>query len=149
MPLRTYALFFFSLAVSALGQSDSPAKAVYASAKDSVFLVYLQDAEGSPTALGSAFVVEPHILVTNAHVVKSGNPVLAVGPVRVPLKIVRIDHQHDLATLSVDIDLVSKPLPLADSTVSPGEQIYAIGNPEGLEKTISQGIVSGLRTVAD
>jgi tetratricopeptide (TPR) repeat protein len=53
--------------------------------------------------------------------------------------------KNDLATLSVDVDLTSKPLPLATGTISTGEQIFAIGNPEGFEKTISQGIVSGLR----
>jgi hypothetical protein len=33
--------------------------------------------------------------------------------------------------------------------MTPGEQVFAIGNPEGLEKTISQGIVSGLRKKGD
>jgi tetratricopeptide (TPR) repeat protein len=87
--------------------------------------------------------------VTNAHVADAGSPVLAVGPVRLPLKIVRIDKKNDLAVLSVDVDLTSNPLPLATGTVSPGEQIFAIGNPEGLENTISQGIVSGLRNRDD
>jgi hypothetical protein len=72
-----------------------------------------------------------------------------VGPVRIPLKILRTDEKNDLALLSVDVDLTSKPLPLASAAVSPGEQVFAIGNPEGLEKTISQGIVSGLRKRGD
>jgi hypothetical protein len=109
-----------------------------------VFLVYLNDATGTPTALGSAFLVKPRILITNAHVVDSGAPVLAVGPVRIPLKVLRTDKVHDLAEMSVDVDLTSRPLSLSAEQVIPGEQIFAIGNPEGLEKSISQGIVSGL-----
>jgi tetratricopeptide (TPR) repeat protein len=134
------------LAVStAFGQTGETAKQVYSSSQDSVFLVYLNDSSGTPSALGSAFLVAPRLLVTNAHVAEAGSPVLAVGPVRIPLKVVRIDQNNDLAILSVDVDLTSKPLPLASGDVSPGEQVFAIGNPEGLEKTISQGIVSGLR----
>jgi hypothetical protein len=82
-------------------------------------------------------------------VANAGNPVLAVGPVRIPLKILRKDEKNDLAVLSVDVDLTSKPLALSSESVSPGEQIFAIGNPEGLEKTISQGIISGLRKRGD
>lgn len=73
---------------------------IYNSSQNSVFLVYLDDGSGAPTALGSAFLVAPRILATNAHVANAGKPVLAVGPVRIPLKILRIDTKNDLATLS-------------------------------------------------
>lgn len=127
------------------GQAADTAKQVYDASQESVFLVYLNDSSGAPSALGSAFLVAPRLLVTNAHVAEAGSPVLAVGPVRVPLKVIRTDQKNDLAILSVDVDLTSKPLPLAPGQVTPGDQIFAIGNPEGLEKTISQGIISGIR----
>ena len=66
-------------AVSLAGAQDLANK-IYNSAQNSVFLVYLNGANGSPEALGSAFLVAPRVLVTNAHVVEAGNPVLAVGP---------------------------------------------------------------------
>ena len=147
--MRSSWLAVLLLCAMAFGQSEDTAQKIYRSAQDSVFLVYLNDNTGSPTALGSAFLVARRTLVTNAHVADAGNPVLAVGPVRLPLKVVRIDRKNDLAILSVDVDLTSKPLPLATGTLSPGEQIFAIGNPEGLENTISQGIVSGLRKQDD
>jgi len=131
------------------GQAGEEAKKIYSTSQDSVFLVYLNDSGGNPSALGSAFLVAPRLLVTNAHVADAGSPVLAVGPVRIPLKILRTDEKNDLALLSVDVDLTSRPLPLASAEVSPGEQVFAIGNPAGLEKTISQGIVSGLRKRGD
>jgi len=140
-------LFLSTFAAPA--QIDDAAKRVYKSSQDSVFLVYLNDISGTPTALGSAFVVGPRLLITNAHVVDAGEPVLAVGPVRIPVKIVRKDEKNDLAVISVGVDLTSAFLPLSKEAVTPGEQIFAIGNPEGLEKTISQGIVSGLRTHGD
>jgi tetratricopeptide (TPR) repeat protein len=127
------------------GQDTDSAKRVYDAAQDSVFLVYLNDSSGQPEALGSAFLVAPKTLITNAHVVKDGSPVLAVGPVRIPVTVVSRDIENDLAVLHVDVDLTSRPLPLSMDTASPGQRIFAIGNPEGLEKTISEGLVSGVR----
>jgi tetratricopeptide (TPR) repeat protein len=63
--------------------------------------------------------------------------------------VLRVDQKNDLAIMSVASDLVSKPLALAVGTPSPGDQVFAIGNPEGLENTISQGIISGIRTTND
>jgi serine protease Do len=128
-------------------QENDSAKKVYKSSQESVFLVYLNDSDGKTTALGSAFLVAPRTLITNAHVVDAGSPVLAVGPVRIPLTIIRKDTVNDLALLTVSVDLASPILPLASQEPSPGEQVFAIGNPEGLEKTISQGIVSGKRII--
>ena len=76
----------------ALGQAGDEAKKIYSSSQDSVFLVYLNDSSGTPSALGSAFLVAPRLLVTNAHVADAGSPVLAVGPVRIPLKVLRLDE---------------------------------------------------------
>ena len=139
----------YATALAVFGQSADTAKQVYSSSQDSVFLVYLNDSSGSPSALGSAFLVAPRLLITNAHVAGAGSPVLAVGPARIPLKVLRTDDKNDLAILSVDVDLTSKPLPLASGGLAPGEHIFAFGNPEGLEKTISQGIVSALRKRGD
>jgi hypothetical protein len=78
----------FSLAVLVMatatvhGQSDDVAKKVYSSSQNSVFLVYVNDSSGVPKALGSTFLVAPRTLITNAHVIEGGNPVLAVDPVR-------------------------------------------------------------------
>lgn len=148
LKLRAIIFLVALLALSSFrsdAQTEDVAQHVYRISQDSIFLVYLNDSTGSPTALGTAFLVAPRLLITNAHVANAGSPVLAVGPVRIPLTVVRTDEQNDLAILSVGVDLTSKPLPLAKEEPSPGQQVFAIGNPEGLEKTISQGIVAGLR----
>jgi tetratricopeptide (TPR) repeat protein len=131
--------------LSAVGQTVDAAKKVYEASQESVFLVYMNDVDGTPEALGSAFLVAPRTLVTNAHVVENGVPVIAVGPVRIPATVDRVDHENDLAILKVSVDLTSTPLKLATGEATPGERIFAIGNPEGLEKTISEGLVSGVR----
>ncbi len=145
--MRLYVLLTIGMvALSGYAQSSDTGKQVYASSQESVFLIYLNDSSGTPTALGSGFLISPRTIVTNAHVVEAGEPMLAIGPVRIPLKIVAVDKEHDLAELSVSADLTSKPLVLATDTVTPGERIFTIGNPAGLEKTISEGIVSGIRS---
>ena len=118
MRLCFLTLLLFQTALAQLQVSDN-AKDVYRSSEGAVFLVYLNDASGTPTAQGSAFLVAPRELITNAHVVEGGSPVLAVGPARIPLKIVRVDRKKDLALLSVDVDLTSKPLQLASDKLSP------------------------------
>ena len=125
--MRSFWLALLLIPAIVFGQSDDIAQGVYKSSENSVFLVYLNDNNGSPSALGSAFLVAKRTLVTNAHVADAGSPVLAVGPVRLPLKIVRIDRKNDLAILSVDVDLTSKPLPLATGTVSPANRYSQLG----------------------
>ena len=137
-----------SFCVPVTGQKVEVAKHVYDASQDSVFLIYLNGKDGLPEALGSAFLVAPKTLITNAHVVKDGTPVLAVGPVRIPVRVVTRDLANDLAVLSVDVDLTSKSLALATVLPTPGERIFAIGNPEGFEKTISEGLISGVRKLA-
>jgi tetratricopeptide (TPR) repeat protein len=86
-----------------------------------------------------------HRVITNAHVANAGKIFVELGPARVPAKVEKIDDFNDLAVLSIDVEVVAKPLTLAENPPAVGETVYAIGNPEGLEKTISQGLVSGSR----
>jgi len=61
--------------------------------------------------------------------------------------IVGIDSKRDLVILSVP-NLKAPLLQLGDSSqVAVGDEIYAVGNPQGLEGTFSQGIVSSLRQI--
>jgi hypothetical protein len=61
--------------------------------------------------------------------------------------LVAIDASADLAVLKIP-GLAAPPLKLGQSEdVAVGDAVYAIGNPEGLEGTFSEGIVSGIRTI--
>src|SRR5215471_14733566 len=97
------------------------------------------------TSLGSGVIVskEGHI-VTNNHVLNGTSDVtVALNDGReAKAKIVGTDAQIDLAVLKIDLpNLV--PLPLGDSDkVNVGEIVLAIGNPFGLEESVSQGIIS-------
>jgi len=96
-------------------------------------------------SLGSGVIVtnEGHI-ITNTHVVDQVDEIevqLSDGRTK-KARLVGADEQLDLAVLKIDSPGV-KPLVLADSdTVQPGDSVLAIGNPFGLQETVTDGIIS-------
>jgi len=96
-------------------------------------------------SLGSGAIVtnEGHI-ITNNHVVDQVDEIevqLSDGRTK-KARLVGADSQSDLAVLKID-DPGVKPLKLADSdTVQPGDFVLAIGNPFGLQETVTDGIIS-------
>ncbi|MGH9606294.1 MAG: S1C family serine protease [Terracidiphilus sp.] len=105
---------------------------------------------------GSGFVLDKagHIL-TNFHVIEGSNGGVANRGVEVTLsnkghfkaKVVNYDKVRDLALLQIDAPGL-QPVTLADSSkLQVGQQVYAIGNPFGLSGTMTQGIISSIRSV--
>ncbi len=100
--------------------------------------------------LGSGFVIdkEGHI-VTNFHVVDGAAEIEVSfsNQDTVDAKVVGTDPSTDLALLAVEVDAKAlTPLSLADSdAVEVGDPVVAIGNPFGLERTVTAGIVSALQ----
>jgi S1-C subfamily serine protease len=98
-------------------------------------------------ALGSGFVVDRQgDIVTNDHVVQgaTGIRVGFDGGTSYPAKLVGTDPTTDIAVVRVTAPASAlHPLSFADSsTVRVGDRAYAIGNPFGLERTMTAGIVS-------
>ncbi|HEY2601419.1 MAG TPA: trypsin-like peptidase domain-containing protein [Thermoleophilaceae bacterium] len=126
--------------------SGSSPGAVYAAASPAV--VSVKTNEGS----GTGFLISPDgKLVTNAHVVGSSSRVIVrFGPRGDSLdaQVMGTDVSDDLALLSIDSGAVPrgvKPLQFADSrSVRIGDPATAIGNPFGLDRTATEGIVSAV-----
>ncbi|MGH3046330.1 MAG: S1C family serine protease [Gaiellaceae bacterium] len=101
-------------------------------------------------SLGSGFVIDKagHI-VTNYHVVEGADEVEVnfSGADRVPARIVGTDPSTDIAVLKIDAQARAlTPLPLGNSdAVRVGDAVVAIGNPFGLERSVTAGIVSALQ----
>jgi serine protease Do len=97
------------------------------------------------TSLGSGVIVskEGHI-VTNNHVLNGTDDVtvqLSDGR-QSKAKIIGTDGRIDLAVLKIDLENLT-PLPIGDSDkVRVGQIVMAIGNPFGLDESVSQGIIS-------
>ncbi len=103
-------------------------------------------AEPAPQ-LGSGVIVSPkgHIL-TNLHVVAGANVVdVHFNDGRVlPAALLGADQRVDIAVLKVDAQGLT-PLPFANSdAIRAGQMVFAIGNPLGLQESVTQGIISGL-----
>lgn len=115
----------------------------------STVLLTMEDVNGQPLSIGSGFVIDEGVVVTNFHVVENskGGIVKIIGDqkkYRIS-GIIEIDKKNDLAILSVS-GLIAPKVKIGDySKVGIGDNIYAVGNPRGLEGTFSQGIVSGIR----
>lgn len=103
-------------------------------------------------ASGTGFIVDKNgTIVTNAHVVDSATTVRVVfddGEKSVEGKVLGRDVSTDLAVVKVapsDLPQSAVALALADSDdVKAGDEVIAVGYPLGLDRTVTQGIISGL-----
>ena len=109
---------------------------------------YSLDATEVPVGAGTGFVWDDkgHV-VTNFHVVKGANQLAVTfqGDSKTyEAKLLGYDEDKDVAVLRVDKP-DARPIPLGkSSTLLVGQKVFAIGNPFGLDHTLTTGIVSGL-----
>lgn len=112
-------------------------------------VVAIQVATQNSASLGSGFVFdsEGHV-VTNQHVVEGSSEVEVDFPSGFKTRgtVIGSDKDADIAVIKVDAPTDQfHPLAIGDSsTLTVGEQVVAIGNPFGLNGTMTVGIVSGL-----
>jgi len=127
-----------TLSVAELVRRESPA----------VVLVSVRGEKGE--GFGSGFVVDRrgHIL-TNAHVVDGGTAVTVMfaDGTEEKARVLGVDNSTDLAVLKVgELPPGVRPVPLGDSAgLVVGQDVVAIGNPYGYERTATTGIVSALK----
>jgi S1-C subfamily serine protease len=102
-----------------------------------------------PSGTGSAFIWDKqgHI-VTNYHVIQEGDLAQVTLSDRSTwdAKVVGVAPEKDLAVLKIDAPKsVLKPIPVGQSSnLLVGQSVYAIGNPFGLDQTLTTGIISAL-----
>ncbi len=109
------------------------------------------ESEGGGTASGSGFVIdeEGHVL-TNNHVVEGASEItvkLGDSDISHKAEVVGSDPATDVALLKVDAPAEAlSPLALGSSAdTEVGDPVVAIGNPFGLDRTVTSGIVSALQ----
>ena len=115
----------------------------------SVVLLVMGNSKAETAKSGSGFFVTEDIVATNFHVIKDTDEGVAkiIGQDKLydVLGVVGVDEKNDLALLKIK-GIKGKPLILnkEDSTAI-GDEVFAVGNPKGLEGTFSQGIISSIR----
>lgn len=112
-------------------------------------LAPVQPRERVENSLGSGVIVRPDgLIVTNFHVIEGADSITVVLSDRREFEatILREDERTDLAILKIDAGDEALPnIALSDSDdLEVGDLVLAIGNPFGVGKTVTSGIVSGL-----
>jgi tetratricopeptide (TPR) repeat protein len=141
-------LFLLFLLLPALGRAD--ADKIYRENSSAVVVVAAIDQDGRLIGQGSGFMIRADgALVTNYHVVNMASDIkVKVGTKILDVEgLLHVDPENDLAIVKV----VGKGYPtvkLGDAAqIQVGERVYVIGSPQGLENSISEGILSGIRSV--
>jgi len=120
---------------------------LYQQVNPGVVAIRVLSEEGS--GLGSGFVIdeEGHV-ITNYHVIRNATELEVDFPsgFKIRGEILGVDLDSDIAVLKVDAPLDELfPIPMGDSElIQVGQTVVAIGNPLGLESTMTTGVVSSL-----
>jgi|ERR1019366_2072556 hypothetical protein len=121
--------------------------------KVSPSVVVIQGKTDSGDVLGSGFIISKDgKIVTNLHVIrdlKTANVQLANGDLFDSVSVLATDERCDLAVIQV----VGHDLPVLDlgnsDALSVGDPVVVVGSPSGLEGTVTAGILSSVRDIAD
>jgi len=119
--------------------------------KPSAVAIETFDSRGEKLSRGSGFFVAPDRVVTNRHVIDNAFRAEVHsynGSVYVVKGVIAVDAEGDLALLRVDAPPNQvRPLVLDKTSPQEGESIVVIGNPFGLEGSVTNGIVSAVRDI--
>ncbi len=172
-PFHLVAIMLLATSASAQAKARTPAQKqtnavlspqeVFSRVSPAVFVVEALNSKQEVLAFGSGVAVkipakttQPGanttsglVVVTNKHVIYGAVAYrVRKGEKSWKVTLVRLDEGHDLCALEPEVGWTAKPIAVRlSSSVKVGERTYAIGAPEGLELTLSEGLVSGLREI--
>ncbi|MEQ1882118.1 MAG: trypsin-like peptidase domain-containing protein [Burkholderiales bacterium] len=140
-------LFWVAMALTSRAGLALEANEIFKLVDPSIVVVRVPLKDGEVT--GSGVLLTPSDIVTSCHVVEKGNKIIVdQGSVRRSAKIRFQDSARDLCQIKLDDTFPNgKPITgtVASKDLEVGQPVFAVGSPRGLERTISRGIVSGLR----
>src|SRR6266480_6913580 len=119
--------------------------------KPSAVAIETFDARGEKLSRGSGFFIDVDRIVTNRHVIEGAYRAevhLNSGNAYQVRSVAAVDAEGDLVLLKIDAprNLV-RPLSLERTSPQEGESVVVIGNPFGLEGSVTNGIVSAVRVI--
>ncbi len=127
----------------------SKASVVFISTREKVVDVWTRNVFSVPRGTGSGFIWDDdgHV-ITNFHVIQGANEArvrLADGR-DYKAVLVGVSPAHDIAVLKIAVDFKRPPpVPIGESAkLRTGQKVYAIGNPFGLDWTLTTGIISAM-----
>ncbi|OGL45263.1 MAG: hypothetical protein A2W05_03935 [Candidatus Schekmanbacteria bacterium RBG_16_38_10] len=137
-------IFFPSICLAA------DADKIFKENNKAVVVVVTFDANDNPISQGSGFIVRADgAVVTNYHVISNAKVIkIKVGDKILNVEgLIYTDKENDLVILKAKGEKL-QTVRLGDiAKTNIGEKVYVISSPEGLENTISDGILSGIRDI--
>ena len=144
-------LLYSALATNSLLAADEkkpadPVEKLAEQVRASIAVISTADRKGVQSGTGTGFVVQADgVIATNFHVIglhRGFSVRLADGETYEPTAILATDRKRDLALIKIEAKGL-KPLALGDSdSLKPGQGVFAIGNPLGLDFSVSRGVVA-------
>lgn len=132
-----------------LSVAEKPLAQIVADAEPCVFVVHTYDRKGKRIGQGTGFFIEDSgVGVSNYHVFDKGRSwrIRTTDGQEHPVKkIMYQSKKFDYVVFKVDTQRDMPFLTLGDKLPLKGEDIVVLGNPRGLESTVSRGIVSSIR----
>ena len=136
----------------ALSSCKTTLKDIVKEAEQATFVIYTYDEYGTPKGIGSGFFIDKEGTgITNYHVLD--------GAVKAVLKtsdeekyeinqVIASDRKWDIAKFTIrnDKNKTFNYLKFSNKEIEKGDQVYNISSPMGLEASVSEGIVSSLRS---
>jgi len=156
LALAVVAITVYFISSSSTHPAPAPATVSAKPIDEAVLTIVGMDRRGSPVVQGSGFILTPDGLgATNYHVLKAARSALAEcckGRVFEIRAVEGADLVRDLVVFQLyDQGATVKPHDLPHVTIGSskdvvvGEKVIAVGSPQGLENTVSDGIVSAIR----
>jgi tetratricopeptide (TPR) repeat protein len=140
------------IGIYACGYSQNAIKEPKEIAKNSFLssvMIFMYNENNNTKSIGSGFVIDKNVIVTNYHVIENatkGHVTLINHDKKYEIiRILKIDENNDLAILLIDKLNAPSMILGNDEITNIGDIIYVVGNPEGLQGTFSQGIISAFR----
>jgi tetratricopeptide (TPR) repeat protein len=145
------ALLITTLAPIGTGRTQDLLPELVRRIKPSAVAIETYDARGEKLGRGSGFFIEEDRVVTNRHVIEGAYRAdihTSNGNVYVARGVIAVDAEGDVAVLKIDAPAAPiRPLSLDRTSPQEGESIVVIGNPLGLEGSVTNGIVSAVRDI--
>lgn len=134
---------------AALAGAVTP-ETLYAATAPSVVVVESVNANGQQFSRGSGVVIGPQRVITNCHVIdRAVSVTVKSGASEFSAVSGTSDTHLDLCVLQVEGLPAPEVKRGSAKTLHVGQTVYAIGAPQGLDRTLSQGLISALRETPD
>lgn len=143
---KFFGLLLLAAAAPALAQGKNPEQ-IFQEVSRSIVVVQAFDREDNLANLGSGVVTAAETVFTNCHVLEdSVRFAVQHGDATLSGILRAADQDRDLCELQVS-GLRAPRVSLFTGKLRVGQRVYAVGAPEGLELTISEGLVSSIREI--